>query len=99
MTTSEPAFNAFDALDALDLPAFTEKIRAFNIEVYPDIESIHAAFWPELALVRRGKVNLEDWVYAEALRGAEKAHEMQKSFDLLTWEQSFTLDFIYSIHH
>ncbi len=91
--TTEPAFNTFD------LPAFTEKIRTFNIEVYPDIESIHAAFWPDLALVRRDKVNLEDWVYTEALQGAEKAHIDQKSFDLLTWEQSFTLDFIYSIHH
>lgn len=92
--TTEPDFDAFD------LTAFTEKIRTFNIEVYPDIESIHAAFWPDLARVRKIKnLDLKDWVYAEALRHTEKVHQMEKSFDLLTWEQSFTLDFIYSIHH
>jgi hypothetical protein len=84
-----------------DFRGITQKIKMFKLNPETTAESIHGLYWDDLKVIRKlPDEQLKSWEYADVLRCTERNHVNQKrSFDLLSWEQSYTLDFIYGIYH
>ena len=84
-----------------DFTELTRKIKKFKLDQDTTAESIHGLYWDDLKVVRKlPEEQLQTWEYASVLQCTERNHANQaRSFNLLSWEQSYTLDFIYGVYH
>jgi hypothetical protein len=81
--------------------SISTKLSNFNILECASSTDIYHKFWQDLNILRGINGNeLKNWEHYESFTTTKRAHlNGNKSFDRLPWEESFVLDFVYTIKH
>ena len=80
----------------------TEKLDNYEGINWGNVEDVHTNLWNDLANLRNIKPEeksnlLNGWKYKSDFEYTEEKHlNGQKSFHLMTWEQSFVLTMLFS---